>query len=216
VTPRIEEDPEDDLPSAEATYRDLSKKELAGLRVALLHGRMPAKDRDKVMARFAAGEIDVLVATTVVEVGIDIPKASVMVILGAERFGLAQLHQLRGRVGRRGQRAYCVLVSEKAEESERLAAMTEISQKTGKPLDGFELAKRDLEIRGAGQFLGTEQSGLENELRIVNMADVDPKLLDETAVEADALLAGDPQLERPDHAALAAAVDELWRRYALA
>ena len=216
VTPRIEEDPEDDLPSAEATYRDLSKKDLAGLRVALLHGRMPAKDRDKVMARFAAGEIDVLVATTVVEVGIDIPKASVMVILGAERFGLAQLHQLRGRVGRRGQRAYCVLVSEKAEESERLAAMTEISQKTGKPLDGFELAKRDLEIRGAGQFLGTEQSGLENELRIVNMADVDPKLLDETAVEADALLAGDPQLEHPDHAALAAAVDELWRRYALA
>ena len=216
VTPRIEEDPDDALPSAEATYRDLRAKELSAVRVALLHGRMPAKERDAVMLRFAEREIDVLVATTVVEVGIDIPNASVMIILGAERFGLAQLHQLRGRVGRRGQRAYCVLVSEKAEESERLAAMTEMSTRTGKPLNGFELAMRDLAIRGAGQFLGTEQSGLENELRIVNMADVDPRLLDETAIEADALLASDPQLERPEHALLAAAVDDLWRRYALA
>jgi len=218
VTPRIDEDPEDDLPSAEATFRDLSKKELAGIRLALLHGRMPAKDRDKVMARFAAGEIDVLVATTVVEVGIDIPGATVMIILGAERFGLAQLHQLRGRVGRRGQKAYAILVSELAEESERLAAMTEKKRSADGsevPLDGFDLAKRDLQIRGAGEFLGKEQSG-ESELRIVNLADVDPALIDETTVEADQLLASDPQLERPEHAALAAAVDELWRRYALA
>ncbi|MDQ2953111.1 MAG: ATP-dependent DNA helicase RecG [Chloroflexota bacterium] len=218
VTPRIDEDPDDDLPSAEATYRDLSKKELAGLRLGLMHGRMPAKERDAVMARFAAGEIDVLVATTVVEVGIDIPNASVMVILGAERFGLAQLHQLRGRVGRRGQKAYAVLVSEKAEESERLAAMTE--KKPGPdgslvPLDGFDLAKRDLQIRGAGEFLGKQQSG-ESELRIVDLADVDPALIDESAVEADQILASDAQLERPEHAALAEAVDELWRRYAFA
>ncbi len=230
VTPRIEEDrgsggprsasgaSVDELPSAEATYRDLSTKDLKGLRLALLHGRMAAKDRDKVMARFAAGEIDVLVATTVVEVGIDIPNAAVMVILGAERFGLAQLHQLRGRVGRRGQKAFCVLVSEKAEESERLAAMTEkkrLDDGSERPLNGFELAQRDLIIRGAGEFLGKEQSG-ESELRIVNLADVDPKLIDETAAEADALLARDPQLERPEHAALAAAVDDLWRRYAFA
>src|SRR5439155_357993 len=103
VTPRIEEDPEDDVPSAEATFRDLAAKDLAGLRLALLHGRMPARERDEVMRRFADREIDVIVATTVVEVGIDIPNATVMVVLGAERFGLAQLHQLRGRVGRRGQ-----------------------------------------------------------------------------------------------------------------
>ena len=216
VTPRIEEDEEDDVPSAEGTYRELAAKELAGLRVGLVHGRMPVKERDAVMARFAAREIDVLVATTVIEVGIDIPNATVMVVLGADRFGLAQLHQLRGRVGRRGQKAFCVLVSEKAGESERLAAMTEIDRRTGKSLDGFELAKRDLAIRGAGQFLGELQAGLENELRIVDLADLDPSLLDETALEADQILARDPQLERPEHAGLAAAVDELWRRYALA
>ena len=216
VTPRIEEDDEDDVPSAEGTYRDLAEKDLSGLRVAMLHGRMPVKERDAVMARFAQGEIDVLVATTVIEVGIDIPNATVMVVLGADRFGLAQLHQLRGRVGRRGQKAFCVLVSEKAGESERLAAMTEIDPRTGKALDGFELAKRDLAIRGAGQFLGELQAGLENELRIVDLADLDPSLLDETAIEADQILARDPQLERPEHAGLAAAVDELWRRYALA
>ena len=215
VTPRIEEDPEDDVPSAEAVYRDVSKKELKGLRVALLHGRMPPKERDRVMVAFRDRELDVLVATTVVEVGIDIPHATVMVILGAERFGLAQLHQLRGRVGRRGQKAFAILVSDKADESKRLAAMTERNQRTGKPLDGFELAQRDLEIRGAGEFLGKAQSG-ENELRIVDLADADPMLLDETAAEADALLAKDPQLERPEHALLAAAVEDLWRRYALA
>src|SRR5256885_9538516 len=118
---------------------------------------MPARERDEVMRRFADREIDVLVATTVVEVGIDIPGASVIIVLGAERFGLAQLHQLRGRVGRRGQRAYCVLVSEKADESERLAAMTEmkkLADGTERPLNGFELAERDLAIRGAGEFLG--------------------------------------------------------------
>jgi ATP-dependent DNA helicase RecG len=215
VTPRIEQDPVDDVPSAEAVYRDLSKKELKGLRIALLHGRMPPKERDKVMVAFRDRELDVLVATTVVEVGIDIPNATVMVILGAERFGLAQLHQLRGRVGRRGQKAFAILVSDKAEESKRLAAMTERDDHTGKPLDGFQLAQRDLEIRGAGEFLGKQQSG-DNELRIVNYADADPTLIDETAAEADALLAKDPQLERPEHALLAAAVEELWRRYALA
>ena len=220
VTPRIEEDPEDDIPSAEATFRDLNAKDLSGVRLALLHGRMPARERDDVMRRFAARELDVLVATTVVEVGIDIPNATVMIILGAERFGLAQLHQLRGRVGRRGQRAFCILVSAKADESERLAAMTEkkpgIEPGTEVPLDGFDLAERDLRIRGAGEFLGKKQSGEGNELRIVDMADVDPVLLEETTVEADRILAADPQLESPDHASLEQAVADLWRRYALA
>jgi ATP-dependent DNA helicase RecG len=220
VTPRIEEDPEDDIPSAEATFRDLKVKELSGVRLALLHGRMPARERDDVMRRFAARDLDVLVATTVVEVGIDIPNATVMIILGAERFGLAQLHQLRGRVGRRGQRAFCILVSAKADESERLAAMTEkkpgTEPGTEVPLDGFDLAERDLRIRGAGEFLGKKQSGEGNELRIVDMADVDPALLEETTVEADHILAADPQLESPEHASLEQAVADLWRRYALA
>jgi ATP-dependent DNA helicase RecG len=219
VTPRIDpsEAGGDDVPSAIATEKELAKGELRGLRLALIHGRMPAKERDDVMRRFAEKKIDVLVATTVVEVGIDIPNATVMVILGAERFGLAQLHQLRGRVGRGSERAYCVLVSE-ASDSERLAAMTAKKRDaSGReiPLDGFDLAKRDLEIRGAGEFLGVRQSGVP-ELRIVDLADVDPALISETADEADRILAGDPSLAAAEHEGLAAAVDQLWRRYALA
>ncbi len=213
VCPRIDPDEADpDLPSAVALERDLAAGALRGLRLALLHGRMPAKERDDVMRRFAAREVDVLVATTVVEVGIDVPNATVMVVLGAERFGLAQLHQLRGRVGRGSDRAYCVLVSG-ATDSSRLAAMTE--RHDGKPLDGFELARRDLEIRGAGEYLGDEQHGL-SELRIVDLADVDPRLARETAAEADAILSTDPALEHPEHARLLSAVESLWRRHGLA
>jgi ATP-dependent DNA helicase RecG len=214
VTPRIDpaEEGGDDVPSAIATLEELGKEELRGLRLALMHGRMPAKERDAVMRRFSTREIDVLVATTVIEVGIDIPNATVMVVLGAERFGLAQLHQLRGRIGRGSERSYCVLVSE-ASDSERLAAMVEM--KDGRPIDGFELAKRDLAIRGAGEFLGARQHGVP-ELRIVNLADVDPELISETADEADRILAGDPELARSEHAELSRAVDQLWRRYALA
>jgi ATP-dependent DNA helicase RecG len=214
VTPRIDpSDGEDDAPSAIETYQELSAGALKGLRIALLHGRMPAKERDQTMRRFAGRELDVLVATTVVEVGIDVPNATVMVILGAERFGLAQLHQLRGRVGRGDKRSFAVLVSDDAGESARLQAMVE--QKDGKPLDGFALAQRDLEIRGAGEFLGDEQSGVD-ELRIVDLKDVDPRLARETAEDADAILASDPTLEEPQHAGLATAVEALWRRYALA
>ena len=219
VTPRIDpsEDGGDDLPSAITTEQELRTGDLRGLRLALMHGRMPAKERDAVMRRFAEREIDVLVATTVVEVGIDIPNATVMVVLGAERFGLAQLHQLRGRIGRGSERAYCVLVSD-ASDSERLAAMTEKKRDaSGREvaLDGFDLAKRDLAIRGAGEFLGVRQSGVP-ELRIVDLADVDPTLISETADEADRMMAVDPALARPEHAELSRAVDQLWRRYALA
>ncbi|HUQ16179.1 MAG TPA: ATP-dependent DNA helicase RecG [Candidatus Saccharimonadales bacterium] len=220
VCPRIDpgDGGEDDAPSAVTVERDLRTGPLSGLRIGLLHGRLPAKERDLVMRRFAGGEIDVLVATTVVEVGIDVPNATMMIVLGAERFGLAQLHQLRGRVGRGERKAFCVLVSQDAAESERLGAMTE--RRAGpdgvaRPLDGFDLAKRDLEIRGAGEFLGDEQSGA-SELRIVDLSDVDPRLAAETAAEADAILAADPTLERPEHADLAVAVEALWRRYALA
>ena len=214
VTPRIDPaDSDDEAPSAIETFAELSAGALKGLRIALLHGRMPAKERDATMRAFAARELDVLVATTVVEVGIDVPNATVMVILGAERFGLAQLHQLRGRVGRGDKRSFAVLVSDDAVDSERLQAMVEL--KDGKPLDGFALAQRDLEIRGAGELLGDEQSGVD-ELRIVDLKDVDPRLARETAEDADAILDRDPTLERPEHAGLAVAVEALWRRYALA
>jgi ATP-dependent DNA helicase RecG len=214
VTPRIDPaDGADDAPSAIETYQELGAGALKGLRIELLHGRMPAKERDRTMRRFAGRELDVLVATTVVEVGIDVPNATVMVVLGAERFGLAQLHQLRGRVGRGDKRSFAVFVSDDAGRSERLQAMVE--QHDGKPLDGFALAQRDLEIRGAGEFLGDEQSGVD-ELRIVDLKDVDPRLARETAEDADAILAADPTLERPEHAGLAIAVEALWRRYALA
>ena len=211
VTPRIDpgDSEEDDVPSAVATEQELRRGELRGLRLALMHGRMPAKERDAVMGRFAARQIDVLVSTTVVEVGIDIPNATVMVVLGAERFGLAQLHQLRGRVGRGRDKAYCVLVSEES-DSERLAAMVE--RKDGKPLDGFALAQRDLEIRGAGEFLGARQHGVP-ELRIVDLADVDPTLMSETADEADRIFAADPRLESREYAELGRAVTDLWRRF---
>src|SRR5438093_1248653 len=213
VCPRIDPDEAgDDIPSAIATERDLRMGELRGLRLGLMHGRMAAKERDDVMRRFAAREIDVLVATTVIEVGIDIPNATVMVVLGADRFGLAQLHQLRGRAGRGTEKAYCVLVSDAA-DSPRLAAMVE--QKDGRALNGFELAARDLEIRGAGEFLGERQSGAP-ELRVVDLADVDPRLVEETAGEADRILRIDPELGRSEHELLARAVEQLWRRYALA
>ncbi len=217
VCPRIEEDPEEDVPSAEETYDELRAGGLAGLRLGLLHGRMQAQERDKVMRGFALGELDALVATTVVEVGIDIPNATVMIVLGAERFGLAQLHQLRGRVGRRERRSFCVLVSG-VSDSARLAAMSEkkpLADGGEAPLDGFDLAKRDLEIRGAGEFLGERQSGAP-ELRIVDLADLDPRLISQTAEEADRILGNDPLLERDEHHSLAAAVDDLWDRYALA
>jgi ATP-dependent DNA helicase RecG len=214
VAPRIDpSDGEDEAPSAIETYDELRNGPLKGLRLALLHGRMPAKERDATMRAFAARELDVLVATTVVEVGIDIPNATVMVILGAERFGLAQLHQLRGRVGRGEKKSIAVLVSEEAGDSERLSAMTE--RRDGRPLDGFALAQRDLEIRGAGEFLGDAQSGVD-ELRIVDLKDVDPRLARETAEDADAILAKDPTLEQPEHAGVAAAVEALWRRHGFA
>ncbi len=206
------------VPSAVATEQELRTGALRGLRIALVHGRIPQRERDAVMARFREGQIDVLVATTVIEVGIDIPNATVMVILGAERFGLAQLHQLRGRIGRGEKRSFCVLVSP-ATDSDRLAAMTErkrLADGSEAILDGFDLAKRDLQIRGPGQFLGQEQSGFVDQLRIVDMTDIDPRLLEDTTAEADRIIAMDPELERAEHSGLRDAVDDLWQRYAYA
>jgi ATP-dependent DNA helicase RecG len=166
------------LKSAVEMHEKLRTGPLAGLRVGLLHGRLDADTKEVVMRRFQRGEIDVLVSTTVIEVGVDVPNATVMVVEHAERFGLAQLHQLRGRVGRGAAKSYCILltgprVSPLAEE--RLNAMVRTQ-------DGFELAELDLTMRGPGEFFGTRQAGLP-EFRVANLVR-DRQLLELAKVEA--------------------------------
>ena len=158
VCPLIEESEALDLSNATATHEDLSAA-LPGMRVGLLHSRMPTAEKKDVMAQFAAGALQVLVATTVIEVGVDVPNASLMVIEHAERFGLSQLHQLRGRVGRGAVASACVLLYSVGDSGrlgdtakDRLRAMIETT-------DGFEIARRDLTIRGPGELLGARQSG---------------------------------------------------------
>jgi TlyA family rRNA methyltransferase/putative hemolysin len=166
------------LKSATDMYERLRAQELAGLRVGLLHGRLDADDKEVVMRRFQRGEIDVLIATTVIEVGVDVPNATVMVIEHAERFGLAQLHQLRGRVGRGAAKSYCILMTGgrlTPHAEERLAAMVRTQ-------DGFELAELDLELRGPGEFFGTRQAGLPD-FRVASLVR-DRKLLELAKVEA--------------------------------
>ena len=165
VYPVIEEGSmEGELKAAVKMYEQLRKRELAGLRVGLLHGRMSADEKDATMAAFQRGAIDVVVATTVIEVGVDVPNATVMVVEHAERFGLSQLHQLRGRIGRGAAQSYCVLmtggkVSPEAEE--RLEAMVQTQ-------NGFEIAELDLQLRGPGEFFGTKQAGMPN-FRVANL-----------------------------------------------
>ncbi|MEZ6124809.1 MAG: helicase-related protein [Planctomycetaceae bacterium] len=154
VCPRVEGQSEEDDAAAETVFRLLKQTELAGLRVDLLHGRMDRAARHDVMDRFRVRDLDVLVSTTVIEVGVNVPNATLMVVQQAERFGLAQLHQLRGRICRGSYQGYCFLMSDAdtPEANERLTAMEESS-------DGFKLAERDAELRGPGDVLGTRQSG---------------------------------------------------------
>lgn len=149
VCPLVEESEAVDALPAEQVYENLRTRDLAGLRVELVHGRMKAADKEAVLDRFRRGEADVLVSTTVIEVGVNVPNASVMVIENAQRFGLAQLHQLRGRVGRGAQQAWCFLMSEPNERLKFLASTT----------DGFQIAQKDMELRGPGDLFGTRQSG---------------------------------------------------------
>jgi ATP-dependent DNA helicase RecG len=196
VCPLIEESETKVARAAEAEAERLRGAELRGYRVGCLHGRLPPGERRSIMASFKAGELDVLVATTVIEVGIDVPNATIMIVQEADRFGLAQLHQLRGRVGRGAEQSYCLLVSRMREEltegaSERLEALVA----TG---DGFELAERDLEIRGEGQLLGARQSGY-SDLRFVRLR------RDQSLLER----ARDVAREIEDEGLLAEAVDRL-------
>jgi ATP-dependent DNA helicase RecG len=168
--------------AAEDEAERLRVHELRGYRVGCVHGRLKTADRRAAMAAFKAGELDVLVATTVIEVGVDVPNATIMIVQEADRFGLAQLHQLRGRVGRGAEQSYCLLVSRHRDElsetaTERLEAMVATT-------DGFELAERDLEIRGEGQLVGARQSGL-TDLRFTRLR-ADRDLLERAKELADA------------------------------
>lgn len=187
VCPLIEESESLDVAAAEDRHRHLAQ--LFGERVALIHGRMKGKEKDAVMAAFAAGEIDVLVATTVIEVGVDVPEATVMVIEHAERFGLAQLHQLRGRIGRGAEESHCLLLFQGPLTSaahDRLTTLRETD-------DGFVIAEKDLELRGAGELLGTRQSGLP-QFRIADLA-AHSGLLAAARDDAELILNKDPDLE---------------------
>ena len=203
VCPRIEEGEEagDGLKSAEEHAEDL-RQQLPGLRIACIHGKLKAREKDEIMSRFAAGETDVLVSTTVIEVGVDVPNAALMVVENAERFGLSQLHQLRGRVGRGKHKSWCILVSDaKGEEARaRLSAMTHIS-------DGFKIAEEDLRLRGPGDFFGSRQHGLP-ELHIADLG-ADMNVLKAAQDAAKRLLDSDPRLERPENKRLRSRAGEL-------
>jgi ATP-dependent DNA helicase RecG len=184
VYPVIAENEESELKAAIKMYRELSGKVFADLKVGLLHGRLDSDLKDQVMRMFQKGELQVLVATTVIEVGVDVPNATVMVIEHAERFGLAQLHQLRGRIGRGAAKSYCILMTggKVTEEGERrLDAMVRTN-------DGFQIAELDLELRGPGEFFGTRQAGMPS-FRVANLIR-DRQLLELAKREAAAVVAG--------------------------
>jgi ATP-dependent DNA helicase RecG len=184
VCPLIEESETSQARAAEAEAERLRSAELRGYRVGLLHGRLRPAERRELMARFKARELDVLVATTVIEVGVDVPNATIMIVQEADRFGLAQLHQLRGRVGRGGEQSYCLLISRAREDlTDSAAARLEALVRT---TDGFELAEVDLDIRGSGQLLGTRQSGL-TDLRFAHLRK-DRPLLERARAVADELV----------------------------
>jgi ATP-dependent DNA helicase RecG len=203
VYPLVEESDKLELAAALQEHERLSRDIFPDLRLALLHGRMKTAEKDGVMRDFGAGEYDVLVATSVVEVGIDVPNATVMLVDGADRFGLTQLHQFRGRVGRGQHESFCILISESPspEASERLGIIERVH-------DGFELAEEDLRLRGAGEFFGTRQSGLPD-LRMARMSDA--PLLEEARREAISIFEDDPTLERTEWSPLSNALERAWR-----
>ncbi|MFY9781868.1 MAG: ATP-dependent DNA helicase RecG [Candidatus Baltobacteraceae bacterium] len=199
VVPAIDES-ESALTSALAELELLRRDVFPDLRVELLHGRMPPREKDAAMARFARGEADVLLATTVVEVGVDVANASLMVVLDAHRYGLAQLHQLRGRVGRGAARSYCILVApDERGDVERLEILARTS-------DGFVIAEEDLRLRREGDFAGTAQAGGPSGL--LGSLTNDFALYMRAKADADALVSADPALERPEHAGLRELVDD--------
>jgi ATP-dependent DNA helicase RecG len=225
VYPLIEESEKVDLKAAVVHFEELQQKAFPDLQLGLLHGRMTSEEKDETMQRFKNRELHILVATTVIEVGIDVPNASLMVIENAERFGLSQLHQLRGRVGRGSEQSYCILLSKKwlatkanrlstdaarwhealdehRAAERRLATMVQTN-------DGFKIAEVDLQLRGPGDFFGTRQSGVP----AFKVADIltDTKLLHEARADAFALIERDPRLKLPEHHVIAEHLHALHR-----
>jgi ATP-dependent DNA helicase RecG len=210
VYPLVEESEKSDLADATSGADEL-RRVLAPHTVGLLHGKMKPEEKEAVMSRFRKGEIHVLVATTVIEVGVDVPNATVMIVEHAERFGLSQLHQLRGRVGRGAARSQCLLIAHYAragdDARERLRTLV-------RSQDGFEIARADLRIRGPGEMLGTRQAGLP----VFEVADLyrDEAILDEAREEAFRLVDEDPELGQPAHAPTAEALERWSSRLSLA
>ena len=203
VCPAIEDVPDGGLNAVKSYYEDIAKALLPDRRVGLMHGKLKPKEKAAVMDDFKAGRLDALVSTTVIEVGVDVPNATVMVIENAERYGLSALHQLRGRVGRGAAESWCFLVSDNTAESvqKRLKFLCSTS-------DGFAVAQYDLETRGPGDFFGSRQHGLPT-LQIADLMN-DTRTLHAAQSEAVALLAEDPLLERPEHALLARQVEQMF------
>jgi ATP-dependent DNA helicase RecG len=203
VCPAIEDTPDGGLNAVKTYYEDTAKAYLPGRRVGLMHGKLKPKEKATVMEDFKAGRLDALVSTTVIEVGVDVPNATVMVIENAERYGLSALHQLRGRVGRGAQESWCFLISDHPGESvhRRLRFLCGTS-------DGFAVAQYDLETRGPGDFFGSRQHGLPT-LQIADLMN-DTRTLHAAQSEALAMLAEDPQLKRPEHALLAQQVERMF------
>ncbi|WP_447976731.1 ATP-dependent DNA helicase RecG [Candidatus Nitrospira bockiana] len=209
VYPLVEESEKLDLQAAMQAAERLQAREFRDRRVGLLHGRMKAEEKERTMAAFKRGEIDVLVATTVVEVGVDVPTATVMLIEHAERFGLAQLHQLRGRVGRGTLPSQCLLVASSDWRGRSASPAQQRLEALARSTDGFFIAEEDLRIRGPGEFFGVRQWGVP-EFRAANLIR-DRLLLEAARTEAFALLADDPHLARPEHRALHAAMRRRWQ-----
>jgi ATP-dependent DNA helicase RecG len=203
IYPLVEESDKSEDKAAVEEQARLQEEIFPKYKVGLLHGRIKPSEKEEVMTHFRDGEYHILVATSVVEVGIDIPNATVMLIEGAHRFGLAQLHQFRGRVGRGGSKSFCLLIPQSSEafENDRLQAMAETN-------DGFALAERDLDHRGAGDFLGTRQSGF-SELKLASLTDV--KLIEKARRQAQVLFENDPELTQPEHQLLVEAMENFWQ-----
>ncbi|MGB5925378.1 MAG: ATP-dependent DNA helicase RecG [Dehalococcoidia bacterium] len=204
ICPLIEESEILEAKAATTEYERLSREVFPDLRLGLLHGQMPGPEKEEVMRHFRSGNLDILVSTSVVEVGIDVPRASVMIVEGAERFGLSQLHQFRGRVGRDKEQGYCLLIPEKLspEARERLRLMEKVH-------NGFALAEKDLELRGPGEFFGTHQSGLPD-LKLAKLTDLHS--LELARREAMTLFQKDPDLKKAEHQPLRQQLSQAWSK----